>query len=168
MIKTTENHLLPMIVVGKNLQQMYNESEPKRKKIIAIKAGIEDSNMRASLNPSKNISKHTFRKLATGMNVCPILFYVSRDVFEKKYFEKQRGKSVLYLKDFSELSHVLHIPQKTDEMVENINEEIHQIMETLKEKIHLLERMKLQNSVDKNSIIETILELSAFIKPTNG
>ena len=53
-------------------------------------------------------------------------------------------------------------------MVENINEEIHQIMETLKERIHLLERMKLQNSVDKNSIIETILELSAFIKPTNG
>lgn len=165
---TTENHLLPLIVVGKNLQQMYNESEPKTKKIVAIKAGIEDSNMRASLNPSKNISKQTFRKIVTGMDVCPVLFYVSREMFDKEYLENQNDKSVVYLKNFSELSHVLHLPQETDEMVDNINEEILRIMENLKEKIHLLEKMKLQRSVDKKSVIETIFELSALIKPTNG
>ena len=157
-----------MIVVGKNLQQMYNESEPKSKKIVAIKAGIEDSNMRASLNPSKNISKHTFRKLATGMNVCPVLFYVSREIFDKEYLENQNGRSVLYLKDFGELTQVLNIPQETDEMVETINEEILHIMDTLKEKIHLLEKMKLQHSVDKKSVIQTMIELSALIKPKYG
>lgn len=164
MIETTENHLLPIIVVGKNLQQMYNESEPKRKKIVAIKAGIEDSNMRASLNPSKNISKQTLLKMATGMDVCPVLFYISREMFDNEYLENTNGRSVLYLKDFSELSHILHIPQQTDEMVDSINEEILHIMENLKEKIHLLEKMKLQHSVDKKSVIQTILELSALIK----
>jgi hypothetical protein len=168
MIKTTENHLLPMIVVGKNLQQMYNESEPKRKKIIAIKAGIEDSNMRASLNTSKNISKHTFRKIATGMDVCPILFYVSRDIFEKDYLESQNEESVLYLKDFVELSQVLSIPKTTEEMVNIIEEEVLQAMDTLKEKIHTLEKMKLQHSVDKKSVIQTMIELSILIKPNYG
>ena len=122
MIKTTENHLLPLIVVGKNLQQMYNESEPKRKKIVAIKAGIEDSNMRASLKPSKNISKQTLQKLATGMDVCPVLFYVSKEMFEKEYIEKHNADSVLYIKDFNCLSRILNIAQETDKMVENINE----------------------------------------------
>jgi len=165
MIKNTENHLLPVIVVGKNLQQMYNEAAPNRKKVIAIKAGIEDSNMRASLDPSKNISKRTLQKMATGMGVCPVLFYISKDLFDENCLNCQNGNNVLCVKDFRELSHMLSIPPETDEVVANINDEVLHILETLKEKIHLLEKMKLQHSVDKRSIVETIIDLSALIKP---
>lgn len=156
-----------MIVVGKSLQQMYNESEPKRKKTVAIKAGIEDSNMRASLNPSKNISKRTLQKMATGLDVCPVLFYVSREKFDKEYLEKQNESSVLYVRDFSQLSRILNIPQETEEMVENINEEVLHILETLKEKIHMLKRTKLRHNVDKKSVIQTIVDLSDLIRPNN-
>ena len=167
MKKTKNNHLLPVIVVGKSLQQMYNDSEPNRKKIVAIKAGIEDSNMRTSLNPTKNISKQTLQKLATGLDVCPVLFYVSKTMFDQEFLDNENRNSVSYVKDFDQLMEVLNIPQETDEVIESINEEVLSILETLKEKIHLLEATKLQRSVDKKSVIQIILDLSALIRPNN-
>lgn len=165
---TTDNHLLPMIVVGKSLQQMYNESEPKRKKIVAIKAGIEDSNMRASLNPLKNISKNTLRKIATGLDVYPVLFYISKEKLDHSILEKHESNNVLYVKDFDCLLHQMNMPQETDEVIDNINKEVLNVLEALKEKIHLLEKAKLHRGVDKKSVYQTILDLSTLINPNNG
>lgn len=146
---------------------MYNESEPNRKKVVAIKAGIDNSNMRASLNPTKNISRQTLQKLATGLDVCPVLFYVSKTMFDQGFLDNQNGNGVLYVKDFDQLMEVLNIPQETEEVIDRINEEVLIILETLKEKIRLLETTKLQRRVDKKSVIQIILDLSALIKPNN-
>jgi hypothetical protein len=164
MKKTKNEHLLPVIVVGKSLQQMYNESEPGRKKIVAIKAGIEDSNMRASLNPTKNISKQTLQKMATGLDVCPVIFYLSKSLIDKEFLEQENNIGVTYIKDFDHLMQIINIPEETDELIESINKEVLNILEDLKAKIHLLETTKLHRRVNKKSVIEIILDLSALIR----
>lgn len=103
---------------------MYNESEPNRKKVVAINAGIDNSNMQASLNPTKNISRQTLQKLATGLDVCPVLFYVSKTMFDQGFLDNQNGNGVLYVKDFDQLMEVLNIPQETEEVIDRINEEV--------------------------------------------
>lgn len=163
MKKSTKDNLLPIIVVGKCLQQLYNDSQPKRKKVVAIKAGIEESNMRACLNPLKNIQKNTLRKIATGLEVCPIVFYVKKEVIDSLHLETHKNDSFLYVKNFDHLFRIMKIPHEKDEAAESINEEILHILDNLKEKIQQLEKTKIQNNEFKKSVIRTIIGLSDLI-----
>lgn len=68
--------LHPIILIGEGLDEKYNGLPVGEKKKAAILSGIEVSNMPSSLCRKRNISKNTLRKLATGLDVYPVIFFL--------------------------------------------------------------------------------------------
>lgn len=105
--------------------------------------------------------------MATGLDVCPVIFYLSKSLIDKEFLEQQNNIGVSYFEDFDHFVQILNIPEETDEFIESINKEVLNILEDLKAKIHLLETTKLRRRVNKKSVIEIILDLSALIRQKN-
>ena len=53
MNNNTTNTIHPIVLIGTGLNEMYNQLDSELKKTVSLTAGIEDSNMKASLNSKR-------------------------------------------------------------------------------------------------------------------
>ncbi len=161
------NSMHPVILIGAGLKEMYTKLDTELKKTVSLNAGIEDSNMRASLNSERNICKKTLRKLSTGLDVYPVLFYVPSKYINANSLEYKDREGIAYIKNFDSFLELIHFSQqKTEEKViedQIFNEQVLSALDNLFDKIQLAKKNNLSEKVLKQKIVKALNDLTSSL-----
>lgn len=161
---TTSIH--PIILIGTGLNEMYTRLDRYLKKTVSLTAGIEESNMRASLNLRRNISKNTLRKLATGLDVYPVIFFVSSKNIKSELLRFKIEEGVSHFKNFDEFLELINISQDFDEQnVESsqLNNQILSALNFLFDKIQSTKKDKVIQNGLKQKIYKALIDITNSI-----
>lgn len=146
---------------------MYTKLDTVLKKTVSLSAGIEDSNMRACLNSERNICKNTHRKLSTGLDVYPVLFYVPSKYINADYLEYKDREGIAYIKNFNSFLELIHFPQqKTEEKAKEyqvLNEHVLSALDSLFDNIQLAKKNKMSEKAIKQKIVKALIDLTSSL-----
>lgn len=163
----TTNITHPIILIGTGLDEMYNQLDSELKKTVSLTAGIEDSNMRASLNSKRNICKNTLRKLAKGLDVYPILFFVPSKSIKSDFLDYKNEEGIIRIKNFNSFIELLRLPQKNNKNsdIKNqlLNDEIFSALDELFDIIQSAKKNQLSQSVLKQKIFEALINFTTSL-----
>lgn len=160
--------MYPLILIGAGLNEMYTKLDSELKKTVSLKAGIEDSNMRASLNSQRNICKKTLRKLATGLDVYPVLFFVPSKNINSDCLEYMDQEGIAYIKNFDNFLELIRFSQQetNGNDIENklFSKQILSVLDNLFEKIQLAKKKNnLSEKTIKEKIIKALINLTSSL-----
>jgi transcriptional regulator with XRE-family HTH domain len=166
MKNNTAQNIYPIILIGTGLNEMYTQLDRYLKKTVSLTAGIEESNMRASLNLRRNISKNTLRKLATGLDVFPVVFFVpSKNIkSEQLRYKIEEGVSRFNtLDDFLELINISQDFEEQNEESFQLNNQIFCALNILFDKIQSTKKNKLIENSLKQKIYKALIDITNSI-----
>lgn len=158
--------MYPLVLIGASLNEMYNQLDSELKKTVSINAGIEDSNLRASLDKQRNICKNTYRKLATGLDVYPIIFYIPSKHIEYDSLDYNEKEGVARIEDFNNFLELLQFPQNMEEEdIEDqlLNDEILSALEGIFNKIHSANNNHLNQKIIKQKIFKALINFTTTV-----
>lgn len=161
---TTSIH--PIILIGTGLNEMYTRLDRYLKKTVSLTAGIEESNMRASLNLRRNISKNTLRKLATGLDAYPIIFFVSSKNIKSELLTYKIEEGVSHFKNFDDFLELINISQDFEDQNEEssqLNNQILLELNILFDKIQSAKKNKLIQNDLKKKIYKALIDFTNSI-----
>lgn len=158
----------PIILIGTSLKDIYTLLDAGLKKNAALTAGIEDSNMRGSLDFKRNISKKTLRKLATGLDVYPILFFVPSKNIKSELLRYNSEEGIKHIANFNNFLELIHLKEDFDAEAPSLNSEIISALDNLFDEIHLVKKNKQSQKDLKQKICDALISLTSSINEQHG
>ncbi len=158
----------PIILIGTSLKDIYTLLDAGLKKNAALTAGIEDSNMRGSLDFKRNISKNTLRKLATGFGVFPIIFFVPSKNIKSELLKYNNEEGVIHIENFNDFLELIHLKEDFDAEAPSLNSEIISAIDNLFDVIQLAKKNKLSQKDINQKIHQALIGLTSSINEHHG
>lgn len=149
----------PFILIGTNLYEIYDQLEFGLKKNVSLVSGIEDSNIKPMLNVNRNICKDSFRKLSDGLEVYPVIFYVSKDNIQTELIDCLNENGTIRLSNFNELLKVMNLSDTIVQDIQSddsiINTNTSQLLDSVFDKI----KLKCQKQLNKEILVKKTASL---------